>query len=67
MGSELLQFAGMVLVFAVVGLAWLRIIYLPARTMEHWEGERPGARKERVLPSGAPGGARPREEDPDRP
>lgn len=40
MGAELLQFAGLMLVFAGVFLLWLRIIYLPARTLEKWEGER---------------------------
>lgn len=34
LGAELLQFAGVLIGFAVVVLMWLRIIYLPARTVE---------------------------------
>ncbi len=40
MYSELLQFAGVLVVFAVAFLLWLRIVYLPRRTLERWEGER---------------------------
>lgn len=41
MGAELLQFAGVLGVFWVAALLWLRIVYLPARTVEKWEGDRP--------------------------
>ncbi len=36
-----MQFAGLLGMFLIVALLWLRIIYLPARTVEKWEGERP--------------------------
>lgn len=41
LSSELLQFAVLMAVFAVVGVLWLFIVYLPARTMERWEDQRP--------------------------
>lgn len=52
----MLQFGVMALVFAVVFVLWLRIIYLPARTMEHWEGEKPGPHKEALPAVTAPEG-----------
>jgi hypothetical protein len=39
LSTELWQFAGAVGAFVVV-LLWLRVIYLPGRTLERWEGER---------------------------
>ena len=48
MGSELIQFAVLLGIFLVVGLLWLSIIYLPARTVEKWEDNRPrGSRRNR--------------------
>lgn len=41
MGAELIQFAVLLGVFLVVGLLWLSIVYLPARTVEKWEDNRP--------------------------
>lgn len=41
LGAELLQFAGVIGGFMIVALLWLRIIYLPARTVEKWGGNRP--------------------------
>lgn len=46
MGAELLQFIGLLVVFAVVFLLWLRIIYIPARTVEKWNGNRRRKRKD---------------------
>jgi hypothetical protein len=40
LSTELWQFAGAVGAFAVVLVLWLRVIYLPGRTLERWEGER---------------------------
>lgn len=48
MQAELLQFAGAAVVFLIIVLLWLRIIYLPARTVERWEGERPRNRRSRT-------------------
>ncbi len=42
MQAELLQLAGVGVGFLIVLFLWLNIIYLPARTMERWEGNRPG-------------------------
>ena len=47
MQAELLQLAGVGVAFLIVLFLWLRIIYLPARTMERWEGNRPGKVGER--------------------
>jgi hypothetical protein len=38
--TKLWQFAGAVGAFVVVVLLWLRVVYLPGRTLERWEGER---------------------------
>jgi hypothetical protein len=38
--SELWQFAGAVGAFVVVALLWLRVVYLPGRTLERWEDAR---------------------------
>jgi hypothetical protein len=38
--TELWQFAGAVGAFVVVVLLWLRVVYLPGRILERWEGER---------------------------
>lgn len=40
MHSEVLQFGAMMLLFAVALSLWLRIIYLPGRTLERWEDRR---------------------------
>ena len=44
MASELWQFAILMAVFAIVGVLWLFIVYLPGRTMERWEDQRPKRR-----------------------
>jgi hypothetical protein len=41
--SELWQFGAMLVLFVVVLILWLRIVYLPGRTLERWE-----ARTEKV-------------------
>lgn len=41
MGTEIIQFAILLGIFLVVGLLWLSIVYLPARTVEKWEDNRP--------------------------
>ena len=37
---ELWQFAGALGAFVVVALLWLRVVYLPGRTLERWEDRR---------------------------
>lgn len=39
MAAEVLQLAGVLVVFVVVALLWLRIVYLPGRTLENWEDQ----------------------------
>ena len=48
--SELWQFAGAVGAFVVVALLWLRVVYLPGRTLERWEDRRPhrGGRRDEL-------------------
>ncbi|MGI8911208.1 MAG: hypothetical protein ACR2JR_11740 [Rubrobacteraceae bacterium] len=41
MTAELWQFGIMLAVFCVVLVLWLKIIYLPRRTMERWEARDP--------------------------
>ena len=40
MYSELWQFGAMVALFLVALVLWLRIVYLPGRTLERWEDQR---------------------------
>lgn len=46
MVTELMQFAGVVAGFAVVALVWVLVVFLPGRTMERWEDQRPSRRDE---------------------
>jgi hypothetical protein len=39
--TELWQFGGAMIVFVVVALVWLRVVFLPGRTLERWEDQRP--------------------------
>ena len=39
--TELWQFAGALGAFGVAALLWLRVVYLPGRTLERWEDRRP--------------------------
>ena len=39
--TELWQFAGALGAFVVVALLWLRVVYLPGRTLERWEDRQP--------------------------
>jgi hypothetical protein len=38
--SELWQFGAMLVLFVTVLILWLRIVYLPGRTLERWEDRR---------------------------
>ncbi len=44
MAAELLQFAAAMAAFVVAALLWLYIIYIPGRTVENWEDQRPARR-----------------------
>ena len=46
MSAEIWQFAGMLAFFVVALFLWLRIVYLPGRTLERWEDRRIEAREE---------------------
>ncbi len=48
MYSELWQFGAMIAVFVVALVLWLRIVYLPGRTLERWEDQRVKAKGEQV-------------------
>ena len=54
MFSELLQLGGMFVFFIVALILWLRIVYLPGRTLERWEDQRVRASKEPRLPETPP-------------
>jgi hypothetical protein len=44
MAAELLQFAVAMVAFVVAALLWLYIVYIPGRTVENWEDQRPARR-----------------------
>ena len=46
MYSELWQFVALLGLFAVAFVLWMWIVYLPGRSLERWEDQRVGARKE---------------------
>jgi hypothetical protein len=46
LSAELWQFAGMLAFFGIALFLWLRIVYLPGRTLERWEDRRIKAREE---------------------
>lgn len=52
MYSELLQLVAVLVVFAVALFLWLRVVYLPRRTLERWEGQRISPRGKPREPSG---------------
>lgn len=45
MGSEVWQFLVLILAFFVAAVSWLFVVYLPGRTLERWEDQRPGRHK----------------------
>jgi hypothetical protein len=45
--TELWQFAGAAGAFVIVALLWLRVVFLPGRTLERWEDGRPANRDDR--------------------
>jgi hypothetical protein len=53
LGSEIWQFLIVIFGFFVVAVLWLFIVYLPGRTLERWEDQRPGrAEKKTTSPAG---------------
>jgi hypothetical protein len=42
LGSEIWQFLIILLGFLVAAVLWLFVVYLPGRTLERWEDQRPG-------------------------
>ena len=54
LGSEVWQFLIVLLGFLVVAVFWLFVVYLPGRTLERWEDQRPGRGK--AGPSAGSGG-----------
>ena len=40
--AEIWQFLIVVSGFFVIALLWLLVVYLPGRTLERWEDQRPG-------------------------
>ena len=46
MAAEFLQFAVVLGAFVFVALVWLRVVFIPGRTLERWEDRRPDSRGE---------------------
>ena len=42
MAAEFWQFLVVVVAFVVAAVLWLFVVYLPRRTLERWEDQRPG-------------------------
>ena len=42
MAAEFWQFLVVVVAFVVAAALWLFVVYLPGRTLERWEDQRPG-------------------------
>jgi hypothetical protein len=58
--SEIWQFLMVVLGFFIVALLWLFVVYLPGRTMERWEDQRPGRGHGKISsPAGSDGPLKP--------
>jgi hypothetical protein len=52
--SEVWQFLMVVVGFFVVALFWLLVIYLPGRSLERWEDQRPGRGDGKTPPPAGP-------------
>jgi len=42
LAAEFWQFLVVVVAFVVAAVLWLCVVYLPGRTLERWEDQRPG-------------------------
>ena len=54
LASEVWQFLMVVVGFSVVALFWLFVVYLPGRTLERWEDQRPGRGNGKTPPPAGP-------------
>jgi len=54
LSAEIWQFVGMLAFFVIALFLWLRIVYLPGRTLERWEDRRIEVRKEHRRPEDSP-------------
>ena len=63
LASEVWQFLMVVVGFFIVALLWLFVVYLPGRTMECWEDQRPGRGDGKTASPAGPG----RTEEPSKP
>jgi hypothetical protein len=54
LGSEVWQFLIILFGFLVAAVLWLFVVYLPGRTLERWEDQRPG--RGNAGPTTGPGG-----------
>ncbi len=43
LAAEFWQFLVVVVAFVVAAVLWLCVVYLPGRTLERWEDQRPGS------------------------
>jgi len=55
LASEVWQFLMLAVGFFVVALLWLFVVYLPGRTMERWEDQRPGRDDKMTASPSGPG------------
>ena len=55
LATELWQFLAAGVAFFVAALLWLCVVYLPGRTLERWEDQRPGRGGEKREGSGRTG------------
>ena len=59
MAAEVWQFLIVILGFFVAAVLWLFVVFLPGRTLERWEDQRPGRGKGKTAPptgQGSPDG-----------
>jgi hypothetical protein len=60
LASEIWQFLMVALGIFVVAVLWLFVVYLPGRTMERWEDQRPGRDEGEISsPAGSDGPSKP--------
>ncbi len=46
MATEFWQFLAAIAAFVVFAVLWLFVVYLPGRTLERWEDQRPGRKED---------------------
>jgi hypothetical protein len=55
LSTEVWQFLMVVLGFFFIALFWLFVVYLPGRTLERWEDQRPGRGDGKTASPAVPG------------